>query len=802
MKKENLAIMLDSLEEIAVYVIEQDTHRILYYNKRIQDVNGKVGLGKKCHEVFGENCSECPLLTIGDRRSSHVIHYRTSFGEVADVMANRTLWDGEIPAYVITVIPHKLEFEESQGLEQIERMYTKSLVTVFNECIIANLTQDYYVNCQKDRMWTQIPVRGRFAKENENYARRVLHPDDWEAFSRFFSRDGMLRIFGEGKTQISKRLRRRMGDGTYHMVEFTATRIEQFGEDTWCVLVFRDINEEYIQEQQKNEEINHLATAARIAYQMLIAVNLTKNSYHMIEHDRFHTKRAPESGNFDELIALGVSTVAPEFQEEFIRKFSRKSLLEKFAGGEKQVSMEMRQIGNDGEYHWNATQVVRIESPYTDDVLEITMTKDIDEERFRQEENFRKERAAKDLLEAALQKAESANLAKSDFMSRMSHDIRTPMNAILGIAALAQAHLYDPERMREYLKKIEVSGTHLLGLINEVLDVSKIESGKFELEEAPFELNSLIQDTVSIVQPEIREKNQNLVVELDEKLHSSVLGDEQRLRQVLVNVLQNASKYTGCGGRIRFSASEKADGGDQSGVYQFVIEDNGIGMKQEYLGHIFEPFSRAADSRISKISGTGLGLTIVWTLIQQMGGRIQVESEYGKGSRFVITVSLLKDVSSPWKDEKAEEMPAVDFSGMKVLLVEDNELNQQIAVEMLEFLGVDVDVVANGREAVDRIKERPPFFYELVFMDIQMPVMDGLEATRQIRRNGMEGIAELPIIAMTANAFSEDIKKSRIAGMSGHLSKPISIDNLRDALIRSRRWEETNHRQKKFDFRQ
>lgn len=604
MKKENLAIMLDSLEEIAVYVIEQDTHRILYYNKRVQDVNGNVGLGKICHEVFRENCSECPLLTIGDRRSSHVIHYRTSFGEVADVMANRTLWDGEIPAYVITVIPHKLEFEESQGLEQIDRMYTKSLVTVFNECIIANLTQDYYVNCQKDRMWTQIPVRGRFAKENEHYARMMLHPDDWEAFSQFFSRDGMLRIFGEGKTQISKRLRRRMEDGTYHMVEFTA---------------------------------------ARIAYQMLIAVNLTNNSYHMIEHDRFHAKRAPESGNFDELIALGVSTVAPEFQEEFIRKFSRKSLLEKFAGGEKQVSMEMRQIGNDGEYHWNATQAVRIESPYTDDVLEITMTKDIDEERFRQEENFRKERAAKDLLEAALQKAESANLAKSDFMSRMSHDIRTPMNAILGIAALAQAHLYDPKRMREYLKKIEVSGTHLLGLINEVLDVSKIESGKFELEEAPFELNSLIQDTVSIVQPEIREKNQNLVVELDEKIHFSVLGDEQRFRQVLVNVLQNVSKYTGCGGRIRFSASEKADGGDQSGVYQFVIEDNGIGMKQEYLEHIFEPFSRAADSRTSKISGTGLGLTVVWTLIQQMGGRIQVESEYGKGSRFVITVSLLKD---------------------------------------------------------------------------------------------------------------------------------------------------------------
>lgn len=360
-----------------------------------------------------------------------------------------------------------------------------------------------------------------------------------------------------------------------------------------------------------NLEISQLATAARIAYQMLIAVNLTQNTYHMIEYDRFATKRAAEAGCFDELIEVGASTVDPDFREEFVRKFSRRSLLEVFERGEQKVSMEMRQLGDDGVYHWNHTQVVRVYSPLTDDVLEITLTNDIDEERRQQEERLVRERQAKRLLEEALQKAEGASQAKNDFLSRMSHDIRTPLNAIIGLTALSRLHLGDEGRLRDYLGKIENSSEHLLGLVNEVLDVSKIESGVIHLEETEFDLRELVRQSVEMVQTAAQKKEQSLEVNLPPDLSRLVIGDQQKLRQTLVNVLDNATKYTGRAGAITLTLRELKKEEPTVGTYQFIIEDNGTGMKEEYLQRIFEPFSRAEDTRTSKVSGTGLGMTIV-----------------------------------------------------------------------------------------------------------------------------------------------------------------------------------------------
>ena len=759
-------------------------------------MSGRAALGIRCDEVWPELCANCPLKMLGDRVSNHMVCYDPILKLTVDVTANRINWEGRVPAVVITAAPHRLNFEEEQGFQKIRQMYASSLVTVFDECIIANLTRDYYVSCQKDVVWDDIPEQGNFGSENRKYAQKALHPDDLECFNENFSRESMLCMFTEGKKQITRRLRRRADNGSYRTVEFTAARIGNQEDECWCVLVFRDVQDELLLEQERNVEISQLATAAKAAYQMLIAVNLTQNTYHMVEYQRFPVKAPDPEGRFDELIEFEMEAVHPDYREEFRSKFTRKALTEAFQRGECILSMDVPHIGEDGIYHWNSTQVVKVESPYTHDLIEITLSRNIDEERRVQQETLEKERQAKLLLEDALKKAEKANKAKSDFLSRMSHDIRTPMNAIIGMTELAQLHIGDEEKQRDYLNKIASSGAHLLGLINEILDVSKIESGVMELSESPLNLRALAGEAAEMVRISMENSQQEFQVDIDESFDPWVMGDARRIRQVLVNILENASKYTGQRGKITFSVCEFKKEEQRTGTYRFIIEDTGIGMKPEYMEHIFEPFSRADDSRTSKVPGTGLGMTIVKNLISMMDGDIRVESEYGKGSRFTVTLCLDKCGNTGEAIQPAVSGPEAAYRGLRVLLVEDNELNRQIASEMLKLLGVRVEMAENGREAVEAVCSHPALYYDAVFMDVQMPVMNGYEATREIRGSGMERIGELPIIAMTADAFAEDVKRARLSGMNGHLAKPVSIELLRGALSgcldckRKNRWDE------------
>lgn len=797
MTAENLMNLLDSLTETSVYVIEEESRRLLYFNERCRNTGrGRAALGIRCDEVWPELCANCPLKMLGDRVSNHMVCYDPILKLTVDVTANRINWEGRVPAVVITAAPHRLNFEEEQGFQKIRQMYASSLVTVFDECIIANLTRDYYVSCQKDVVWDDIPEQGNFGSENRKYAQKALHPDDLECFNENFSRESMLCMFTEGKKQITRRLRRRADNGSYRTVEFTAARIGNQEDECWCVLVFRDVQDELLLEQERNVEISQLATAAKAAYQMLIAVNLTQNTYHMVEYQRFPVKAPDPEGRFDELIEFEMEAVHPDYREEFRSKFTRKALTEAFQRGECILSMDVPHIGEDGIYHWNSTQVVKVESPYTHDLIEITLSRNIDEERRVQQETLEKERQAKLLLEDALKKAEKANKAKSDFLSRMSHDIRTPMNAIIGMTELAQLHIGDEEKQRDYLNKIASSGAHLLGLINEILDVSKIESGVMELSESPLNLRALAGEAAEMVRISMENSQQEFQVDIDESFDPWVMGDARRIRQVLVNILENASKYTGQRGKITFSVCEFKKEEQRTGTYRFIIEDTGIGMKPEYMEHIFEPFSRADDSRTSKVPGTGLGMTIVKNLISMMDGDIRVESEYGKGSRFTVTLCLDKCGNTGEAIQPAVSGPEAAYRGLRVLLVEDNELNRQIASEMLKLLGVRVEMAENGREAVEAVCSHPALYYDAVFMDVQMPVMNGYEATREIRGSGMERIGELPIIAMTADAFAEDVKRARLSGMNGHLAKPVSIELLRGALSgcldckRKNRWDE------------
>ncbi len=523
----------------------------------------------------------------------------------------------------------------------------------------------------------------------------------------------------------------------------------------------------------------------------------------------------------------------------------------------------------------------------------------------------------RDALKNASEAAEAANRAKSDFLARMSHDIRTPMNAITGMTAVASMHMDDKDRLADCLGKITTSSRHLLALINDILDMSKIESGKISLSEEPFGMAEMVDSIVTIIKPQVNAKKQQLKVHISDIVHEDVIGDPLRLRQVFVNILGNSVKFTPDNGTIIFSIKECESLIHGMASYEFVCEDTGMGMDEEFIETIFDPFTRSQASVSKNIEGTGLGMSITRNIVRMMDGDIKVESKQGVGSKFTVSVHLKlqdakgEDVSElenlhiliaddnkescittndilesigmipewvlsgkeavertisahnsgkdfaalilDWKmpemdgietaakiresigdeipiiilsaydwtdvEEEArsvgiqtfiekplfrsrlvyalksalaygdkdnrtenEELEQASYEGKRVLLVEDNELNREIACELLSVIKVDVEQAENGKEAVEKIENALPYYYDLVLMDVQMPVMDGYEAARSIRRLRREDTDNIPIIAMTANAFEEDIKDALEAGMNDHLSKPVEIPKLLEAL--------------------
>ena len=384
---------------------------------------------------------------------------------------------------------------------------------------------------------------------------------------------------------------------------------------------------------------------------------------------------------------------------------------------------------------------------------------------------------------ANLEKAELANKAKSAFLFNMSHDIRTPLNAMIGFTDMAIKNIEDKGKALDCLKKSKLSSEHLLSLVNDVLDMSRIESGKVELDLNPVNLDENGNDYVPMLKSLAEKKNVDFKYVSHNIQNRYVYVDFLRLNQVIINVVSNAVKYTPSGGFVSLDVSQIPSDREGYGVYEFVISDTGIGMSPEYQSHLFDEFSRERTSTVSKQQGTGLGLAISKRIIDMMEGTIDVESEVGKGSKFTIRVPMRLQ-ENPEAVEQVRfaysEQESISFEGFKVLVVEDNELNLEISRDALENAGVVVESAEDGSIAIERLKEKGPDYYDCILMDIQMPVMDGFEATRKIRK--MFPDKRIPIVALSANAFDEDRRKSLEAGMDGHLSKPIVMAQLEDAL--------------------
>ena len=403
------------------------------------------------------------------------------------------------------------------------------------------------------------------------------------------------------------------------------------------------------------------------------------------------------------------------------------------------------------------------------------------------EESNKKLKKAKDITTEALQTAENANKAKTDFLSNMSHDIRTPMNAIIGMTSLIRHDAGNKAKVIEYADKIDISSQHLLGIINDVLDMSKIEAGKTVFKYTDFSILDFITELNTIFHSQIDEKNQTLTIIKENIRHEWVNGDQVHLMQIFSNLVSNAVKYTQEGGKIQFLVEECETKSSVYAKYRFLVSDNGMGMSADFKDTIFDAFTRAESSMTNKIQGTGLGMAITKNLVEAMGGSIDVESELGQGSCFEVLIDLRiaedRFVSSAEQAEKDEPAGNV-LKGMRFLCAEDNELNAEILMELLKIEGAECTICENGKRVLEAFEQSAPGDYDMILMDVQMPVMNGYEATKAIRRSSHELAKTIPIIAMTANAFSEDIQHSLAAGMNAHVSKPVEMKVL-EKTIRS-----------------
>ncbi len=669
-------------------------------------------------------------------------------------------------AHVLTKI-----LQEKRDTEQFLRMIAPQYLGVYvvdkeTDFVRDILGPDYFRKIVKEE-------NGSYSEGLKIYRDRFVVKEDRAVIQEVLDYDYIYEVLWSGR-KIDRSYQKTDGNRVSLKIARYSSNDEEKNLSLW---IFKDEGIEYkLQKQRKMME------ALSIDYTAVFECDLLRDSIRPLtmketSHSFYHKDHMV---SFSQWIAYSYDhVVVKDSAPQFLEEFTPAHLIEYFKDHDSLITRHRTLPDRRGvEYFEMRVIPVSKEKTSYKVLLAYRPIDDIVKSEKKQQEE----------LSRALNAAEQSNRAKTTFLNNMSHDIRTPMNAIVGFTALAREHMDQRERVEEYLSKITTSSAHLLSLINDILDMSRIESGSVKLDERPVHMPDLLDDLQSMMQGLADDKKQELYIDTVDIEHEDVIVDRLRLNQVLLNIISNAIKFTPKGGAISIRLLERPCLRKGYTTYEFSVKDTGIGMSQEFLTHVFDTFAREHSSTVSGIQGTGLGMAITKNIVELMGGKITAESQEGRGSEFIVSLDVkLTDLEKaeesdpeskkrPNAEVESGQKQIYDYRGKRVLLVDDNELNREIATALLEDVGMEVDCAGDGIEAIDIIAQSPWDRYDLIFMDIQMPKMDGYTATREIRTLSDGRKSMIPIVAMTANAFEEDKRKSYQSGMNGHISKPISIE--------------------------
>lgn len=705
---------------------------------------------------------------------------------ILDIGKKYTNEEGEVVlSCFIADISEEVEKERTfQNVNEEAEQKSRFLESLYDTvlCGIIQFTVDEpYTIINANRMASEI-----FGYSKEEYLKGDTSATETVRKEQMENVLGMLEELRKDGGRVSYEREAVRKNGSSCWISVFMERLENAEGDSVIQAVFNDITEiKKLQEERQQAQLienKSLQAAIYTVYDRIFLGNLTKNTYEILGA-KYYLKNQPIKGDFDRQNKKSIESIHPKFRSRFRHQFLRDAMIKRFQKGKNEIYDEMQQIGEDGKYHWIGIHTISVENPYNDDVLAITMVRVLDEkmaEKKKQEQKLRE----------ALDAAQAANKAKSEFLSRMSHDIRTPMNAIIGMSTIGQLCIGETSKVKECFEKIDFSSNYLLSLINDVLDMSRIESGNIKIQKNEFHLKKLMEQIENMIAPQAQNQGINFWMEYSQLKRQYYIGDDLRLNQILTNLLSNALKFTPSGGNV-FVEVKEVQRNQKNVEMEFCVKDTGIGISKEFLPKIYQPFEQEdAGSARNKV-GSGLGLSIVHNLVQLMKGTIHVESEKGKGTQFRVIIPLRISIKSEDCTKKDLKGPAdfinkksdkSKYNGKRVLLVEDNELNQEIAKALLEEYEITVETARNGKIGLQMFQAHSPGWYQLVLMDIRMPEMDGIAAAKAIRSCKVQDARSIPIVAMSANAFDEDKEEARKAGMNGYLIKPVDIQKLYDIL--------------------
>ena len=646
------------------------------------------------------------------------------------------------------------------------------------------MTTVYLENGQCERVWINEDSEiknvhtGNYNQYFQKELDSVVNPEDAQIFRNVMSPDHLYQKAAGVRDYFEETCQYRLAGKPLHWLEQHVIYSRQKNRVSVNILG-RDITREKIEEELRLKEEQEQGNIIRTLSSMFFATyyaDFDQGIFRSVNQIEEVKKNLEGKETYtDRLRAYAEHFVHPEDREEYLNVLSQENLRQTLSRKNPYVTFAYRKIpehadtGPD-EYGWIRSTAVMAQADEEGKARSIVYAaQDVTESK-------RKEMREHQALQAACEAADLANASKQEFLFSMSHNIRTPMNGIMGMIKIAADNAGDPDKVKDCLEKAYVSSRKLLFVLNEIMDISQIKSGSFDLKTEAFALSELMQEAVSDIHAKIMEKDLHLLVNPMQVQHENILGDRQRLLKIFLNILENSVKYTPPGGKIEVSVMEHESREHGCRSYDFVFQDNGIGMKKEFIQHIFEPFSHA-----ESMEGVGLGMSIAQNIARMMGGTISVDSTPGKGSKF--TVSIILRLQNPAENtdhlpELCGGNPEVSFAGYRILLVEDNEINREIAMELIGETGAMVEYAENGRKGLQRFAEMPEGYYHMILMDIQMPVMNGLEATRAIRMLPRGDAVTIPIIAVSANVSAVDFAASREAGMNGHLAKPLDIPKL------------------------